>query len=47
MLDEFERFINQNPDKDLRYWVTHIYDAETLKNAFNATRLANEKSIIK
>ena len=47
MLDEFERFINQNPDKDLRYWVTHIYDAETLKNAFNATCLANGKSIIK
>ena len=47
MLDEFERFINQNPDKDLRYWVTYIYDAETLKNAFNATRLENGKSIIK
>jgi protein tyrosine phosphatase (PTP) superfamily phosphohydrolase (DUF442 family) len=47
MLDEYEHFSNQNPDRDLRYWITNVYDADAIKQAFNQERAAKGKSQIK
>jgi len=46
-LDEYERFVTANPDKDLRHYFEHIYDAGQLKSDFNAIRRAQGKSTIK